>query len=802
MPSARQVRASARYLEKEGRRILRRFSARLSAPVGEALAKDCDVLKSALERQDWPTAHAASERVDDLLHRHASFARKSALRETLENVTIAVAVALLLRSFVYEPFVIPSGSMLPTLRSGDHILVNKFAYGIQLPGTSTVVFQDMITPIQRGDVIVFRFPLDPKVDFIKRVIGLPGDVIRVDGRDIFIKRGGAADFAEAQKDPARAQEGWEQIRRVPLNEPCTSESDPERVREKCTLFRETLDGREYTVRYLDDYDMIGSRILVVPEGHLLVMGDNRNQSHDSLAWTAQVEAVSAASLLSLKDLRDLVGQANYTLTHPNAGEADESNPNRDAVLYLGERPAPELDVALEVWRAPTFGADAVVQAIAQVHPELRPTTPSATLENSRLSEASQQMVRELDSQLGPVYVGMLPQPNIAVSDGSGANAQTGPASRWMVAKHATDDVVFVLRCGAAACGSDAQTALMLADVLRGYADDTDADARVLLRGDPKIRHNMEWRARDGAKQRTGMVEYRRSKKTTDPTERVRAWGFRSADEDPAVLAAAGVLSLLRGDQENPGDQGGQGGTPPAPIPMVDDSDPALSVYRALHGFVVAKADATRKTAFVIECGLARCADAGAALDLGRAVAKTASTMSDREEQVGKLLGAADVPGWTRIDNEAPLRYGWDVVLLRALARGGATQVSLHIERGETMATEGVQQRRQSLAATGHIADVADIEGSAFSASAGDDWLIVGGIPQTNLLYELRCGHGVCPDLDTASELARRVATKAIDASTFIDPNAERPQPFVPRGNVKGRADRIWLPTARFWLRIE
>src|SRR5690606_15776494 len=125
--------------------------------------------------------------------RHATFARKSAFRETAENIAVAVLIALGLRSCFYEPFKIPSGSMMPTLRKGDHIFVNKFIYGIQIPFTSTVVGQSL-GEIERGDVIVFRYPLNEAEDFIKRVIGLPGDEVKVQGRNVSIKRAGETAF--------------------------------------------------------------------------------------------------------------------------------------------------------------------------------------------------------------------------------------------------------------------------------------------------------------------------------------------------------------------------------------------------------------------------------------------------------------------------------------------------------------------------------------------------------------------------------------------------------------------------------
>jgi signal peptidase I len=175
------VRAAARILQKEARKILKRHKQRIAAEPSEAIAACIGAIDTLRAKDDLPGLEEEAERLDELLHQHASFARKSALRETLENIGIAVLIALGLRACFYEPFKIPSGSMMPTLRKGDHIFVNKFAYGIQIPFTSTVVGQSL-GDIEHGDVIVFRFPLDPSEDFIKRVIGLPGDEVKVVGR--------------------------------------------------------------------------------------------------------------------------------------------------------------------------------------------------------------------------------------------------------------------------------------------------------------------------------------------------------------------------------------------------------------------------------------------------------------------------------------------------------------------------------------------------------------------------------------------------------------------------------------------
>ncbi|WP_136805959.1 signal peptidase I [Desulfosediminicola flagellatus] len=110
--------------------------------------------------------------------------KKSVLREYAEAFIIAVLLALFIRTFVVQAFKIPSGSMIPTLKIGDHLLVNKFIYGLKMPFTGTTLIPWKAP--SRGDVVVFRYPKDRKVDYIKRVIGLPGDNVEIKNKVLFI----------------------------------------------------------------------------------------------------------------------------------------------------------------------------------------------------------------------------------------------------------------------------------------------------------------------------------------------------------------------------------------------------------------------------------------------------------------------------------------------------------------------------------------------------------------------------------------------------------------------------------------
>ena len=175
-------------------------------------------------------SHGDDTRKGDIIP-EAKSKRKSVIREYAEAIVIAIILALFIRTFVVQAFKIPSGSMKPTLLVGDHILVNKFIYGVKLPFTDKVLVK--ISKAKRGDVVVFKYPLDTRKDYIKRVVGLPGDQVELANKQLLING-------------------------RPTEDPYASYSIQGNLRKFGPI--------------------------TVPTDHLFVMGDNRDESSDSRVW--------------------------------------------------------------------------------------------------------------------------------------------------------------------------------------------------------------------------------------------------------------------------------------------------------------------------------------------------------------------------------------------------------------------------------------------------------------------------------------------------------------------------------------
>jgi signal peptidase I len=200
------------------------------------------------------------------------------LVDTAQQIFPVIAFVLILRSFLYEPFQIPSGSMMPTLLVGDFILVEKFSYGLRDP-VLRKKFVDIDEP-KRGDVIVFKYPVDPRLDYIKRVVGLPGDTIIYRNKQLQIKPAcNTADNCPALQTVELKLDsvGDEFQNFAPLEKLTEQLGDVSHQ-----IYRTT----SHSNRSSEYYQQPGTQIdeWLVPEGHYFVMGDNRDNSLDGRFW--------------------------------------------------------------------------------------------------------------------------------------------------------------------------------------------------------------------------------------------------------------------------------------------------------------------------------------------------------------------------------------------------------------------------------------------------------------------------------------------------------------------------------------
>ncbi len=218
----------------------------------QLLQTDIMALENTIAKGDLKEILAKEERLVKARDRSMPFLNKSVVREYAEAILIAVVLALFIRTFIVQAFKIPSGSMEDTLLVGDHLLVNKFIYGIKIPFINKNIID--ITDPKRGDIVVFRYPEDKNKDFIKRVIGVGGDKIEVKKKQVYVND-------------------------EPINEPYAEFKAGE------TSFFGFQKGRNF-----GPFD--------VPEGHVFVMGDNRDNSHDSRFWgTVDVSEIKGKAFI-------------------------------------------------------------------------------------------------------------------------------------------------------------------------------------------------------------------------------------------------------------------------------------------------------------------------------------------------------------------------------------------------------------------------------------------------------------------------------------------------------------------------
>ncbi|MFC1610572.1 signal peptidase I [Myxococcota bacterium] len=263
----RHARKAAKLRVKEAKKLLRRARGKVPDSTHQEIKDQVAQATAATRGTDAGTMNKATDRLLAALNKNLGSFRKPAWRESIESIVIAVLVALLLRSFVVEAFKIPSGSMIPTLAIGDQIFVNKLVYGIRIPFTVVRVVD--FAPPKHGEVIVFECPIEPHEDYIKRVIGLPGDEIAV--RDGTI----AINGKPLDREFVERREFWDRDGETGRWYPF-----------EAFVYRETVDGLSHTVIHDADPVRAASDFgpVIVPEGHVFMMGDNRDHSFDSRAW--------------------------------------------------------------------------------------------------------------------------------------------------------------------------------------------------------------------------------------------------------------------------------------------------------------------------------------------------------------------------------------------------------------------------------------------------------------------------------------------------------------------------------------
>ena len=297
-----RTRRAARRFAADARGLARRGGSRLDEGVRAAVAAACDEVDAAAREGEPARLSAALRSLDALWDEHLARLAKPAWREYAEVIAAAILVALLLRAGVVEGYRIPSGSMAPTLLVGDHVLVSKLAYGLRVPFTRLRLGG---APPRRGDVVVFESPRVPGLDVVKRVVGVPGDVVELRDQVLWVNgvpqprtSDGEVAYEERAEDGGgvfldtcrRAREALARGRLASGDgrDPATVEASWQAAAAEGVATHDVLQCRPARLAGRE-----GPYPAVAP-GHLFVLGDNRDRSADSRGaggWQVPVERV-------------------------------------------------------------------------------------------------------------------------------------------------------------------------------------------------------------------------------------------------------------------------------------------------------------------------------------------------------------------------------------------------------------------------------------------------------------------------------------------------------------------------------
>jgi len=276
-----KIRKNSQDLLNSTKSIIKANKNNINLDTRNIINERIKLLEESLELNDKERIESSYSSLKKFYKQNLSQYSKSKLRQNVEAIVIALCLALLIRTFIVQPFKIPSGSMIPTLLVGDHLLVNKFIYGTKIPFMDVRIFP--VEDIKRGDVIVFIFPgndsVNKGVHYIKRAIGLPGDEVNIEGRDVYIN--------------------GEKIKQVYEGNYKYFEQGTEVTTDR---YIDTLSENIFHVIYkkssINTTKGKTNFPITIPEGNIFVLGDNRDNSYDSRFWGfVPIESISGKAFL-------------------------------------------------------------------------------------------------------------------------------------------------------------------------------------------------------------------------------------------------------------------------------------------------------------------------------------------------------------------------------------------------------------------------------------------------------------------------------------------------------------------------